>query len=157
MTRRILTLPTGRRTLRAVCQPARWADEWHPVVQDLRDTLNATTGAAGLAAPQIGSLLRIFVVRDGPRILEFVNPVVEGIGGMVTDWEGCLSMPGFSAVITRSESVRVRMGMTLSRLSTCIEYSGHLARVIQHEYDHLDGILISMREAEQARERKAQK
>lgn len=51
VTRRILTLPTGRRTLRAVCQPARWADEWHPVVQDLRDTLNATTGADRAGRP----------------------------------------------------------------------------------------------------------
>jgi peptide deformylase len=152
MIRRILTIPRDRRILRSPCAEVTPLDDWASVLRDLEDTLRATPNAAGLAAPQIGSLLRIFVVRDGPRVLEFINPQIEGKGPMVTDWEGCLSMPGFSAVITRSEYVKVvPVVLGPAHIKPDFEATGHLARVIQHEYDHLLGILIGQREAMQVK------
>jgi peptide deformylase len=147
-------LPSGKRTLRTPCAEVTPTDDWVSVLQDLRDTLNAATGARGLAAPQIGSLLRIFVVCDGPRVLEFINPTITGRSiAAEGEREGCLSMPGFATTVWRPVSIQVET-LRFGKETCRAEFNGKLARVVQHEYDHLDGILISQREAEYVANRK---
>jgi peptide deformylase len=124
------------------------------LLEDMRDTMRAQNGA-GLAAPQIGVLLRvvIFGVEANPRYpdaepvpyTEIVNPVIVPLGDEMEDgWEGCLSVPGLRGVVPR----HARIGYTgFDPLGRPIrrEASGFHARVVQHECDHLDGILYPMR------------
>jgi peptide deformylase len=121
---------------------------------DLRDTMAAHNGA-GLAAPQIGVPLQvvIFGVEKTPRYpdaeavpyTELVNPVLTALGDeMEEGWEGCLSVPGLRGVVPRYARLRYAgfdpQGCRIER-----EASGFHARVVQHECDHLLGILYPMR------------
>ena len=121
------------------------SDESINLICDLKDTLIATPNAAGLAAPQIGKSLRAFVVKNGNEITAFINPIitVRSDEKNIAE-EGCLSVPGFRALISRSTRIMILHdhGKT--------EVKGFRARVIQHELDHLDGILITDREARHA-------
>jgi peptide deformylase len=124
------------------------------LLQDLRDTMKAQDGA-GLAAPQIGVPLRvvIFGVDFSPRYpdadpvpyTELVNPVLTPLSDEQEEgWEGCLSVPGLRGVVPRYTSLRYEgfdpRGNRIRR-----DVSGFHARVVQHECDHLDGILYPMR------------
>ena len=124
------------------------------LLADMRDTMRAQSGA-GLAAPQIGVPLRvvIFGVELNPRYpdaepvpyTEIVNPVIVPLGEeMEEGWEGCLSVPGLRGVVPRYTRVRYAgfdpQGRPIER-----EAGGFHARVVQHECDHLDGILYPMR------------
>jgi peptide deformylase len=124
------------------------------LLQDMRDTMAAKNGA-GLAAPQIGVALAvvIFGVESNPRYpdaepvpyTELVNPVVTPLtDAMEEDWEGCLSVPGLRGVVPRYTRLRYEgfdpRGQPLRR-----EVEGFHARVVQHECDHLQGILYPMR------------
>ena len=124
------------------------------LLADMRDTMRAQSGA-GLAAPQIGVPLRvvIFGVERNPRYpdvepvpyTEIVNPVIVPLGEeMEEGWEGCLSVPGLRGVVPRYTRVRYAgfdpQGRPIER-----EAGGFHARVVQHECDHLDGILYPMR------------
>jgi len=97
----------------------------------------------GLAAPQVGASVRLIVVGDergrNPRAL--VNPVITEQGGRVTAEEGCLSIPGVFAEVTRAEWVHVE-AMDLDGQPLTIRARGLLARAFQHELDHLDGVLF---------------
>ncbi len=121
---------------------------------DLRDTMAQLNGA-GLAAPQIGVGLRvvIFGVQSNPRYPEveevpdtvLINPVLEPLGAeMQDDWEGCLSVPGMRGLVARHHQLRYEgydeQGRRFERT-----VAGFHARVVQHECDHLDGILYPMR------------
>ena len=129
-------------------------DELAALILDMRDTMQALNGA-GLAAPQIGVPLRvvIFGVERNPRYpdaepvpyTELVNPVLTPLTDETEDgWEGCLSVPGFRGVVPRWTRLRYTgsdpQGGRIER-----ECSGFHARVVQHECDHLDGILYPMR------------
>ena len=118
------------------------------------DTMVALNGA-GLAAPQIGVSQRvvIFEVQSNPRYPEaeavprtiLINPVLEPIGGEMDDgWEGCLSVPGLRGLVSRYKKLRYtgsdEDGQPIDRT-----VSDFHARVVQHECDHLDGILYPMR------------
>jgi peptide deformylase len=124
------------------------------LLEDMRDTMRAQNGA-GLAAPQIGVNLRviIFGVDRNPRYpdaesvpyTELINPVLTVLSDELEDgWEGCLSVPGFRGVVPRHVQLHYRgldpAGQVIER-----EVSGFHARVVQHECDHLDGILYPMR------------
>lgn len=124
------------------------------LLADMRDTMAAKNGA-GLAAPQIGVSLQvvIFGVDANPRYpdaepvpyTELVNPVITPLSSeMVEDWEGCLSVPGLRGVVPRFAQLRYEgvdpQGNRIRR-----EVSGFHARVVQHECDHLLGILYPMR------------
>jgi peptide deformylase len=124
------------------------------LLADMRDTMAANNGA-GLAAPQIGVGLQvvIFGVETNPRYpdaepvpyTELVNPVITPRSTeMVEDWEGCLSVPGLRGVVPRFAHVRYEgfdpQGNAIRR-----DVSGFHARVVQHECDHLLGILYPMR------------
>ena len=97
----------------------------------------------GLAAPQIGIPLRLFVTDvpgDKPRI--FINPIITVFSGeMDTKNEGCLSLPGVNEMVKRSSRIKVT-ATDLKGREFVLECGGMLARCIQHEYDHLDGILF---------------
>lgn len=128
--------------------------ELHALVADLLDTMKALNGA-GIAAPQIGVGLRvaIFGLERNPRYPEaepvpltvLVNPTLTPVGNeIVEDWEGCLSVPGMRGLVPRYNHLRYQgfdqYGNPIDR-----EVSGFHARVVQHECDHLDGILYPMR------------
>lgn len=149
-------LRMGDARLWEVSQPvARFATpEMDCLLQDMRDTMQAMNGA-GLAAPQIGVGLRvvIFGVQQNSRYPDadsvpetvLINPVITPVGD-ATDmaWEGCLSVPGLRGVVERYSQIRYQgfdeQGALIDRT-----VSGFHARVVQHECDHLDGILYPMR------------
>jgi peptide deformylase len=97
----------------------------------------------GLAGPQLGIMKRIFVVHvEGDKERVFINPsIVETSHETCKYEEGCLSIPGIYANVIRSESIKVQAWNEKGRPYT-LETNGLLARVILHEYDHLDGILF---------------
>jgi len=124
------------------------------LLQDMRDTMKAQNGA-GLAAPQIGVGQRvvIFGVEHNPRYpdaepvpyTELLNPVITPLTDELEDgWEGCLSVPGLRGVVPRWTRIRYTGVDPRGRLIDR-EVSGFHARVVQHETDHLDGILYPMR------------
>ncbi len=128
------------------------------LVADMFDTMHAANGA-GLAAPQIGVGLRvvIFGYRDAgarnPRYPDadpvpetiLINPELTPLGDELEEgWEGCLSVPGLRGVVPRHARLRYR-GLDLDGTLIEREVGGFHARVVQHECDHLDGILYPMR------------
>ncbi|MCC6472691.1 MAG: peptide deformylase [Burkholderiales bacterium] len=128
--------------------------ELDALIADMRDTMAHLNGA-GLAAPQIGELVRvvIFGVRANPRYPDaeevpdtvLVNPVLEFIGEEQEDaWEGCLSVPGLRGVVARHRRLRY-CGFDAAGRAIERSVEGFHARVVQHECDHLDGILYPMR------------
>lgn len=152
--RKILRM--GNPFLHRVAEPVREFDtpELHEIVADMFETMKAVNGA-GLAAPQVGVGLRIviFGFEVNPRypgrpsipITVLINPVIEPIGDETKeDWEGCLSVPGLRGEVERFDHIRYRgfdqFGNPIDR--TVDDFH---ARVVQHECDHLDGILYPMR------------
>ncbi|HVB37966.1 MAG TPA: peptide deformylase [Vicinamibacterales bacterium] len=114
----------------------------HQLIDDMVETMYAAPGI-GLAAPQIGVPLRIFVVdlsmgRDPAGLITMVNPTFVERSGMQLEEEGCLSVPGFNATVARPLHAVVT---GLDRSGTERQIEGHdlLARAFQHEMDHLDG------------------
>lgn len=140
----ILTYPDPR--LKAVAEPIeRVTDEIRALAQDMAETMYAAPGV-GLAANQVGVLKRIFVIdiadEDEPSDLKvFINPEIIERDGEIVYPEGCLSFPGASEEITRSATVKVR---ALNENGEPFELfaEGLLAVAIQHENDHLNGVLM---------------
>ena len=138
-----------------VADPA--APEIRRLVQDMIETMEDASGA-GLAAPQVHVPLRLFVFRvppgrttpdegDGEMATTVViNPKVELLD-MVLRWEGCLSIPGLRAAVPRHARVRYS-GVDTDNQPVGADASGFHAGVVQHENDHLDGILYPMRMAD---------
>jgi peptide deformylase len=108
----------------------------------MTDTMYDEAGL-GLAAPQVGISLRLLVVSDesGRQVQALVNPAITAQGGQVTAEEGCLSLPGIFAPVTRAEWVEVE-AQDLEGQPVRIQARGLRARVFQHEVDHLDGVLF---------------
>jgi len=128
--------------------------ELHALIADMDDTMRARDGA-GLAAPQIGMGLQvvIFGVEHNPRYPEaeavpytvLINPLITPVGAdMEEGWEGCLSVPGMRGLVPRYKQVRYR-GCDPDGRAIDRTVSGFHARVVQHECDHLAGILYPMR------------
>ena len=128
--------------------------ELHALLQDMDDTMRSKNGA-GIAAPQIGVSLQvvIFGVGANPRYPDaeevpytmLINPTLEPIGAeMEEGWEGCLSVPGMRGVVPRYSQLRYR-GFDQYGIAIDRTVSGFHARVVQHETDHLFGILYPMR------------
>ncbi|MDX9872192.1 MAG: peptide deformylase [Clostridia bacterium] len=111
------------------------------LLDNMRDTMYAAKGV-GLAAPQIGVSKRAIVVDTGEDLLELINPEITESAGEQTDSEGCLSIPGFVGEVTRAFRVKVR---ALNREGREIELEREeiAARALQHEIDHLNGILFT--------------
>jgi len=131
--------------------------ELHALIEDMQDTMQAMDGA-GIAAPQIGVSLQvvIFGVGQNPRYPDaeqvpytvLINPTLTPVGDEIEEgWEGCLSVPGMRGLVPRYERLHYagfdQFGNAIDRL-----VSGFHARVVQHECDHLNGILYPMRIAD---------
>lgn len=134
----------GDPALRVRCEEVgKVDDEVRRLVDDLVATMHAADGI-GLAAPQIGVPLRVFVydVRD-PEIEPgaLINPRIVEAGGTVRDTEGCLSIPGFNETVERYATVVVE-GLDRDGREVRIEAADLLSRCLQHECDHLDGVLF---------------
>jgi peptide deformylase len=139
-------LKYGDNLLHEAAQPV---DEITPqidgVVNDMIDTMYAAPGV-GLAAPQIGVPLRIFVIdvsvgREAGSLVTMINPEFLEREGMQLEDEGCLSVPGFNATVVRPSRVVVK-GLNRAGEAYQLEGTGLLARAFQHEMDHLDGTLF---------------
>jgi peptide deformylase len=146
----------GHPALRAPAQPLppeRAAEaEIQQLVDDMIETMHAA-GGVGLAAPQLGVALQLFVYeapgqpgtagREEPIPLQVVvNPMITPQGGeLVYEWEGCLSIPDLRGLVPRHPAVRVR---GLDRRGRPLDFtaSGFAARVVQHEFDHLNGVVF---------------
>ncbi len=111
----------------------------HELIDDLTHTMRDAPGV-GLAAPQIGEAMQVCVIEVEGQLYELVNPVITRSSGEDNDLEGCLSIPGYVAYVTRKEKVWVeaqdRNGKRIKSVGT-----GLLARAMQHELDHLAGKL----------------
>jgi len=130
----------GDEILRKVCRTQLKFDEHlHLILDDMAQTMYAAEGV-GLAAPQVGILRRFCVVDVGDGLIELVNPVLVSSDGEQTDSEGCLSIPGKCAEVTRPMNIKVR---AQDRFGENFEITASelKARAILHEMDHLDGIL----------------
>jgi peptide deformylase len=132
--------------------------ELHALIQDMEDTMAHLNGA-GLAAPQIGVSLRLVIFGQknsddkNPRYPDaepvpytvLINPIIKQINNEMEDgWEGCLSVPGLLGLVPRYTDIHYsgvdQFGKTIEKRA-----SGFHARVVQHECDHLDGVLYPMR------------
>lgn len=149
-------LKMGDERLLQVAKPVTKFDtpELRALLKDMHDTMAHLDGA-GLAAPQIGVGLRVVVfgVKNNPRYPQaeevphtvLVNPVLEPLSDeMEEGWEGCLSVPGLRGIVPRLARLRYR-GFDAAGAAIDREARGFHARVVQHECDHLDGILYPMR------------
>ena len=125
-----------------------------PLLQDMWETMAEANGA-GLAAPQIGIMQRIVIFGcqtnprypDAPPVPEtvLINPVITPLNDVQEDgWEGCLSVPGMRGIVPRFRDIRYQ-GFDQYGNSIDREASGFHARVVQHECDHLDGVLYPFR------------
>ncbi len=158
-------LRMGNPLLLQVATPVQQFDspELHTLIGDLEDTMRHMNGA-GIAAPQIGVSLRVVIFgqkptpEDGVKLVNprypdadavpytvLINPTLTPIGNELEDgWEGCLSVPGMRGIVPRYTRLHYsgfdQYGQAVDRL-----VSGFHARVVQHECDHLDGILYPMR------------
>ncbi|MCR5705046.1 MAG: peptide deformylase [Eubacterium sp.] len=135
----------GDAALRKICKPVKEVNRRTEIlIEDMFDTMYEANGV-GLAAPQVGILKRIFVIDCGdeegnlvPYV--FINPEIIERDGMQVDYEGCLSVPGKSGKVPRAMKVKVR-AYDQNMEPFELEAEGLLARCIQHENDHLDGIV----------------
>lgn len=119
----------------------KFEDRLHKLLDDLKETMYDANGV-GLAATQVGVLKRAFVVDIGNGPIEVVNPeIAEKTGWQVDILEGCLSIPHVSGIVRRAMKIKItyqdRNGKPIEK-----DIEGYLARVFQHEIDHLDGILF---------------
>ena len=122
--------------------------EFQAFLRDMRETLESEKGA-GLAGPQVFAGKRVFLgavlppaVEDGPRGVEvFINPKFTAAATETSfSWEGCLSFPELLVLVERAEAVRIEYLNAAGEPQT-MELAGFPARIVQHEYDHLEGIL----------------
>ena len=114
------------------------------LIDDLIETMHTAPGI-GLAAPQVGTLQRVFVLdlsvgRRAEDLAVCVNPEILSRDGLQLEEEGCLSVPGFTATVLRPARIAVR-ALNRDGEARVIEGTGLLARALQHEIDHLDGLL----------------
>jgi peptide deformylase len=111
----------------------------HRLLDDLLETMRDAPGI-GLAANQVGVPLQVAVIEIEGKVTELINPKLVRRSGSVVDWEGCLSIPGFVAEVERAEKVTVK---ARDRYGKEFRIKGDelLGRALQHEIDHLNGVL----------------
>ncbi|MBS1990693.1 MAG: peptide deformylase [Cyanobacteria bacterium SZAS LIN-2] len=146
--REVLVFPDAR--LKEVSAEVDIGDyELKQIIQDLQDTLEASPGCTGIAAPQLGIQKRIVLI-DATRARKpnanhgrvfLINPVIESSSGSATAREGCLSVPDLTGNVTRAESITVDF-VDMDGVACQINATAFEARLIQHEVDHLDGYLF---------------
>jgi len=135
------------KTLRTVAEPWDFTVDGDPndLVRNMAKTMMENNGI-GLAGPQVGVMKRIFVMGNQDKLFACINPEILDATGNVLDQEGCLSFPDLWLNVRRAETIKVRyqnaMGETIET-----EFTGLIARVYQHERDHLDGVCFDTRVA----------
>ncbi|MBI4829324.1 MAG: peptide deformylase [Nitrospinae bacterium] len=143
----ILHYPDPR--LAEVCAPVeRFDDELRSFIADLEETMRAGPGGVGIAAPQVGRLIRVSVVdvsskpdvKHHGRVV-LVNPEILEWDGFAVGREGCMSVPDYTGNVIRAERIRLT---AQDETGAAHEYAmeGYEARAVQHEIDHLDGLLF---------------
>ena len=144
----------GHPALRTPAEPIDLEDlgggELQTLIDDMCETMLEADGV-GLAAPQLGLGLQLFVYLDvdpdlpedaEPELKALINPAVEPLAGeLVYDWEGCLSIPDLRGLVPRHPAVRV-YGFDRHGGKVSFEAEGYEARIIQHEYDHLNAMIF---------------
>ena len=132
----------GNPILRQPAKPVTvFHKKFHSLVDSIAETLSKCNNGAALAANQIGVLKKISVVNYQGEYIELINPQIIYSEGEQTDNEGCLSFSGYTGLVKRFNFVRVKY-LDRTGKENVIERSGKLARCIQHEIDHLNGILF---------------
>jgi peptide deformylase len=111
------------------------------LLDNMKDTMYYYQGV-GLAAPQIGVSKRVIVLDIGEGLIEVINPEIVESEGLEQDTEGCLSVPGVAGEVSRYTCVTVK-GLNRLGEEVCHQVNGFLARVFQHEIDHLEGVLFT--------------
>lgn len=141
----ILKYPDPR--LKKVSKPVvEFDSDLHKLLDDMARTMYAADGI-GLAAPQVGESIRVFVIDLGSsenkknKLFEFINPEITEAGGKISFEEGCLSVPGVTEEVSRSEQITVHFQDRFGARQE-MQASGLLAVAIQHENDHLNGVLF---------------
>ena len=141
----IVTYPDPRLMVKS--SPVRIISmEIRKLLDDMVETMYAAPGV-GLAAPQVGHNVRAIVVdisaqeEDSPGLIRLLNPEIIYSGGEQIGEEGCLSIPGFVSLVKRREKVRVK-GLDEEGKYSEYDATGLLARALQHEIDHIEGILF---------------
>lgn len=139
----ILEFPDER--LRRISEPVTQFDaDFKQLVDDMFQTMYAAPGV-GLAAPQVNRPIRMMVIdvqpQDAPQPMVFANPEIIAAEGEIGWEEGCLSVPGFTSEVRRKEKIRVR-AQDVNGVPFELEADGLLAVCIQHEMDHLNGVLF---------------
>ena len=131
----------GNPVLRQQCAEVQRIDKkLIRLMKDMAETMYAADGV-GLAAPQVGILKRVVVIDVGDGLLEMINPVITKAEGSVVGGEGCLSVPDYEGEVERFEYVECEFtDRTGKRM--LVQTDGLLAICIQHELDHLDGVLF---------------
>ena len=131
----------GDKVLKDLAEPVAKIDrKIKRLLDDMVHTMREAEGV-GLAAPQVGVSLRVIVVDAGEGLVELINPVLSEIEGSECSTEGCLSIPGVFGEVQRGAKVKVE-GLNREGKKVCITATGLLARALQHEIDHLDGVLF---------------
>ena len=143
--------PTLRKKSEPVCISNMGSLRIQSLITDLSDTLEAS-GGIGLAAPQIGELVRVVIVKipEGSSsygeleelpLTVFINPIITPVGQKrKSHWEGCLSVPGLRGLVSRPQNIQLNYYDT-SENETCLEVERFLSTVLQQESDHIDGTL----------------
>lgn len=140
--------PLLRRRAEEVTAAELASAEFRRLVEDMVETMYAERGV-GLAAPQVGIGKRVFVAEGPHGSVALVNPIFSAKSWKMTkDEEGCLSVPGQYGKVLRHKSLRVK-ALTINGEELDFKAGGFFARILQHENDHLDGILFIDRIAEQ--------
>ncbi|MBX4151956.1 peptide deformylase [Paenibacillus sp. FSL W7-1279] len=135
-------VPFGDPILRKIARPVDTVNARAlKILDDMAETLYDSEGRAGLAAPQIGILRRLIVMDCGEGLIELINPEIVEMDGEQMGPEACLSYPGYYGYVKRANKVKVK---TLNRQGQTVILEGedYLARCMQHEIDHLNGILF---------------
>ncbi|MDR1159268.1 MAG: peptide deformylase [Syntrophomonadaceae bacterium] len=110
------------------------------LIDNMIDTMYDVDGV-GLAAPQIGVKKRVIVLDPGDNLISIINPEIISREGEMTANEGCLSIPDIEGLVKRAERVKIK-GLNKNGEEVVYDAQGALARVFQHEIDHLDGMLF---------------
>lgn len=143
----------GDPILRETCLDVQKVDSSvKKLIEEMRESLEMTSNGVGLAATQVGSLKKLFVYDIGYGLRCMLNPEIIEMEDEDQKEESCLSLPGISVHVPRFERVKMKCS-TLSGHDLIIEADGFIAQMFQHEYDHLNGILIIDRCDEQERKR----
>ena len=137
-------LQDGHPILREVAKPIESNLYLEDLVDSMKETMDKADGV-GLAAPQVGHSIRLFLVLDVEtmRIRTFINPEILELSEETCDFEeGCLSIKDVTGTVNRPERVKVKY-QDLDMKEHIEEFDGYVARIIQHEYDHLEGKLFT--------------